>query len=1296
MKILKISGKNLASLAGHFSVDFEQEPLASCGLFAISGPTGAGKSTLLDALCLALYDATPRMSKSSGRGSAVPDVGSDTVAAQDPRTLLRRGAAEGHAEVDFVGNDGSAYRARWRVRRSYAKASGKLQLAEMELWRLPALQAIGGTKTEVKSEIELRIGLSFEQFTRAVLLAQNEFSTFLKTEDNERGELLETLTGSTIYSDISVRAFERAKREKEALQLLSLRLADHKPLSVDDRSALKAQSGTADDCADALDQRKTLLEQQLRWHEQARKLEQDAQQAQQTLHLRRCDVDAAQPRRVALAQLETVQAARPLHDDVTRMTLEIAGNDTVIGTGERAADAAALAQQTCQQHLQQAAQLLQQGEDEQRGAAPLLDLAKALDVRIAALLPGHLEATRSDASTAAAAAQALQDWRQKQDQHAQLRAAHVAGSSWLDQHRQWQTLAQAWPRWDLLFVQAEQARAQAQHCAQAQIGARQSVRNGSVDDTDANARLVLATAALEQLELLRQQTIRERAAFDAAAVLRQRQQGELRRDQLAQAEKIRTEQVAMQMRSSSVAQQSMQLRAARDAAGAALPQEQALAERAAAALAQAERSLHSAQAACSEHVETLRATLQIDQNCPVCGALEHPYRDQGDNAALHAMLASLQLEVANCRSQSQQCIEQQAHRRAVAAATTDQLAALMQETDAATEPMARLALAWKAACDTLQLDAGQDAGNASGPDAGANLAPGFDAGPWLQQQLRAVQTTLHAAQQQELAIGRAHAAQDQAQHAHDVQAREHGRLLAQATDARSKLAQVQAELLALSQQHDAITARQKLLLDELEHAFQSGDSVNWRAHWLTDPATFHAQRQADSKHWLTQRAAHDERSAADASLQVELQALTQLLARAERDAQVAHAVCAAQGATLKQMQAERLALWDGKPVRDIEAALSAAIALAKTQLQSGQSASLAAQQTRARMEEALTQARQRQTVLAQAILAARARLDDWLQQQRQADSGQNDKSTANTDENRPLDLIRLRALLAVCSDDITAQRVALHAIEAAATDAATVLTERLAQRAQHQQSAPEQRAAPAGEEQDGAALSGEEPLLAALAALALERKHAHAAANALTLLLAQDDARRIQAQAMLADIEQQEQSERRWSSMNELIGSADGKKFRNYAQQFTLDVLLGYANAHLAQLAKRYRLERINHQAHPSLGLMVRDQDMGGELRSVHSLSGGESFLVSLALALGLASLSSNRVRVESLFIDEGFGSLDSETLRVALDALDGLQSMGRKVGVISHVQEMTERISTRIVVQPAAGGKSHVSVQQG
>lgn len=138
------------------------------------------------------------------------------------------------------------------------------------------------------------------------------------------------------------------------------------------------------------------------------------------------------------------------------------------------------------------------------------------------------------------------------------------------------------------------------------------------------------------------------------------------------------------------------------------------------------------------------------------------------------------------------------------------------------------------------------------------------------------------------------------------------------------------------------------------------------------------------------------------------------------------------------------------------------------------------------------------------------------------------------------------------------------------------------------------------------------------------------------LAIAQIKTRRTQASAILKQRQAQGAKSKLWGTINRLIGAADGKKFCNYAQQYTLDVLIGYANRHLHELARRYRLQRSND----SLALMVIDQDMGDEARSVHSLSGGESFLVSLALVLGLATLSSKRRRVESLFVVEGFGSL--------------------------------------------------------
>lgn len=159
----------------------------------------------------------------------------------------------------------------------------------------------------------------------------------------------------------------------------------------------------------------------------------------------------------------------------------------------------------------------------------------------------------------------------------------------------------------------------------------------------------------------------------------------------------------------------------------------------------------------------------------------------------------------------------------------------------------------------------------------------------------------------------------------------------------------------------------------------------------------------------------------------------------------------------------------------------------------------------------------------------------------------------------------------------------------------------------------------------------------------------------------------------------------RWAKLNKLIGSADGAKFKVIAQSYTLNLLLLHANKHLSYLSKRYKLQQVPD----TLALQVIDCDMCDEIRTVYSLSGGESFLISLALALGLSSLSSNNLKVESLFIDEGFGSLDAESLRTAMEALEQLQMQGRKIGVISHVQEMSERISVQVQVHKKVNGKS-------
>ena len=163
-----------------------------------------------------------------------------------------------------------------------------------------------------------------------------------------------------------------------------------------------------------------------------------------------------------------------------------------------------------------------------------------------------------------------------------------------------------------------------------------------------------------------------------------------------------------------------------------------------------------------------------------------------------------------------------------------------------------------------------------------------------------------------------------------------------------------------------------------------------------------------------------------------------------------------------------------------------------------------------------------------------------------------------------------------------------------------------------------------------------------------------------------------------------------WETLDKMFGSKDGDKLMKCAQEYTLDILLGVANEHLADMTKRYRLARVSDTG---MDIKVIDLDMMSESRSANTLSGGETFIVSLALSLALSSLSSNRMKIESLFIDEGFGALDKEILQTALMMLEKLQSCGRKVGVISHLGEMLEQIPVKVNVVGLSPGRSKVEI---
>lgn len=213
---------------------------------------------------------------------------------------------------------------------------------------------------------------------------------------------------------------------------------------------------------------------------------------------------------------------------------------------------------------------------------------------------------------------------------------------------------------------------------------------------------------------------------------------------------------------------------------------------------------------------------------------------------------------------------------------------------------------------------------------------------------------------------------------------------------------------------------------------------------------------------------------------------------------------------------------------------------------------------------------------------------------------------------------------------------------------------------------------------------------AAAAALAGEIAELHQRTGALAATLARDDEALRAAATLSAEIDAAKAELAIWQAVDDAVGSASGDRFRRFVQGVTLDHLVRLANDHLDALSPRCRFAR---GASSDLTLHVVDRDMGDEVRAARSLSGGERFLVSLALALALSAPEGRASFVDTLFIDEGFGSLDAETLDMAIDALETLQGRGQKVGVVTHVAAMIDRIAVQVRVEKRGAGRSEIRV---
>lgn len=1267
MKILAIRGANLASLEGEFELELADGPLARAGVFAICGATGAGKSTLLDAMCLALFDQAPRLGGRVRVGRTGEDE-AERLTTSDPRSILRKGAGSGYAEVDFLGADERRYRARWEVRRARGRVRGKLQPTAMSLLDLEDGRPIGsGRKTDVLDAIEARLGLSFDQFRRSVLLAQNDFAAFLDADAKERAGLLERMTGTEIYGVISMEAHARAGEERRVLEALQERVGRIPVLPEAERAEHQGRLTELERQALADEGRARDAEAAVAWHAQLDGLVREEREAREEHEHTMRQLALAESRRRELEAYEAARPLRPLLEAVDRASARLAERElerTRIAS-ERAERAVLVSER--ERTAQAAERVLVDAERARTEAAPRLAEARRLDGEVAlARQRARERETRADGLAAELARLEQRETEARARLEACRRRADEA-SSWLGAHAELARAADDWPRHEQRLERLIERVAE-------QRGLERDARAATQRATD------LATAHARQAEGAREAeqhaTSAKEAYQRAAEVARRAPSAALSEVRSAWVE--RRSSLDTMLGVATLAQRAFEAerrqRDAADRAASAAVTARREADAAERAREQAEQKLEEAQRARDALRSTLdlaahRAELREGEPCPLCGAREHPFArelplverllDEQDARvrALAAERSRLDRRTAEAGEAAKAADGARVGAETEAAHWADELASARARYRAAAERLGADEASWPRELPSMpkpRVDWGplfaMAGGEADGPLLDATAHAALDgarqAAVKALADLDAEERTRRDAER-DAEVARA--AFDEAKAAAELAAR------AAASALEAKQA-AERELERLEQARAEAKARVVQALPALVAVL--GEAT--RERLASEPERVLAALRDEVRAWLARseeraRAEDDARSAepAWAAAREQRDALAEQLAAARHELEAARE-------SHRAVLAARAGLLDGEDADAHERRLEDALGLAR-------SAATEASAALAGMRVAAAEAAAREA-------SAREGLDEAAHELARA-RGQ----LAAACDTAGIDEADARARLTREPGELESWRRELEALDTARREQAAVLAERARRREAHELRDP--------------------PSLAAEPARQAMTEARQRAASSRELLastrdrLARDDAYRAELAELEAELAAGRERLAVWEALADLIGSASGAKLRVFAQSLTLELLLEHANHHLRTLAPRYALARVPGE---DLALMVIDHEMGDEVRGVGSLSGGESFLVALGMALGLASLSSHRARIGSLFIDEGFGALDPASLDVVLGALDALQASGRQIGVISHVQAMAERFDTRVQVVSAGPARSRVELVEG
>ncbi len=1216
MRILSVRFKNLNSLAGLWHIDFTNPAYVSDGIFAITGPTGAGKTTILDAICLALYGRTPRLNRIS----------------KTSNELMSRLTGDCLAEVCFETQAG-CFCCHWSQHRARNKANGELQPPRHELSHADTGEIIESRLRNVGEKIENLTGMDYERFTRSMLLAQGGFAAFLQAPSHERAPILEQITGTEIYSRISIKVHEKKNEEARKLEKLKEDAAVIRLLSEEKRLELLAGLEEKLAMESPLTSMRDSLSKALAWLEGITRLELELKRLRERSSEHEQRFDLFKP---DLQRLERAQRFKEIEGDYIKITGqrdeqkreldELADKQEKLPHAEKI-----LADMSTARIF--ARDMLAASQDNQKQGMLIIKSVRELDIHLANK-HNQIKAAEKDIEESQkvfqAASESVADIEiSLQESREQLGEIKL----YLENNKIDSQLIEDLAAIKQVFASLKELNSQYEE-ASAKLKTRSELIHDSeskLDEQDLAYKKILfqtressekhqsivraINTMLEGRELYdwRHELDSAKDRQDILERLRKSQEkisetGKSLNEAKIQETRLNTELSVINVEIQLCESQELQL----DKDVNYLEIQLDLLKR-------------------IQSLEEQRACLEDGQACPLCGSVHHPYA-QGNVPMPNDTESSLKA----ARKQLKNISNRLADLKVKKAEISKDLVQLKNNEIAFNSI---LELEGKSSADYIQQlnlnvmdEYLPDILYKETKELEINISKCSRVISDIEQKQKEEKQALKELELLNKSLVDAEKRLNKSRHDLDMAQNEYKLMEKQYISLEQQFAQAR---------HQAFFSAGQYGMDDLPPAnldYFLDILIGRRNKWQSKQAEKEAQEKMINLSELELAKKQTLGNKLDEELRIKNRYLDSL--RNEFDA----------------INLERQGLFDDRNADEEEKRLLDAVqdseerlALANDKLRN---AELDLKNLKEKIEALSLSTQGRAGDLAQmeqALAAQFARLGfaDELEYCASRLDEQDFKTLMEAYEDLKKEQLEISALIQDKNEALNIE-----------------LAKRITEQSQ-----------------------GE--LKISLSSCEADIANIQQEIGALKTRLNEDEEARQGQEEILKKIAAQASELERWNILHELIGSADGKKYRNFAQGLTFQTMVFHANQQLSKMTDRYLLATDNSGL---LDLNVIDNYQAGEIRSSKNLSGGESFIVSLALALGLSTMASQNVRIDSFFLDEGFGSLDEYALDTALETLAGLHQDGKVIGVISHVAALKERISTQIQVIPQTGGRSIIS----